>query len=193
MGIRKGLLIILFLILGFTTFLYIHVQNVDNTVIPEVVVSDQTVSAVGDGMDAGSVDTAVSPADAPVAPPAGPVDSMQVTVTVVPKKVPTPPAPAVKEVVGEKILGKASFYDYQLKNGWSSKGHYVCAMRDYPRGTYVRVTNLANGKVTECKVTDYGPDASVHPDRIIDLSSTAFAAIGSTRSGILSVEVVKIK
>lgn len=192
MGIRKGLLIILFLLLGFTTFLYIHVRSVDNTVIPEVVVSDQTVSAAGDGMDAGSVGTAVSPASEAESPsPGGATETVPETAPVVPVK---PPVAQVPKVSGTDVIrGKASFYDYILKSGWSSKGHYVCAMRDYPRGTYVRVTNLQNGKVTECKVTDYGPDARVHPDRIIDLSSTAFAAIGSTRSGILSVEVAKIK
>lgn len=130
MGIRKGLLIILFLLLGFTTFLYIHVRSVDNTVIPEVVVSDQTVSAAGDGMDAGSVGTAVSPADAPSAPSAGPVEEVKAPVAPVKPAVPkaAPPAPRKTEPVevsGEVLRGKARITKY----GWT--GHKM-ANGEYP-------------------------------------------------------------
>jgi len=79
--------------------------------------------------------------------------------------------------------GHASYYDYTLADGWSSVGHRVCATRDWPRGTMLRVE--ANGKSTTVKVTDYGPNASVHPDRIIDLSSTAFQDLAPLSSGII--------
>lgn len=88
-----------------------------------------------------------------------------------------------------KDTGKASYYDYILKTGWSSKGHKVCATRDYKRGSTLRVTNLSNGKTVDCLVTDYGPDVSVHPDRIIDLSSHAFSLLADTKLGIINVSV----
>lgn len=106
----------------------------------------------------------------------------------------TPPPPSAgkeeKKAKPAKFLhGKASFYDYRTKTGWSSKGKLVCASRDFLRGTMLLVTNIKNGKQVVCKVTDYGPNIKIHPDRIIDLSSAAFSKIGSVKAGILSVTV----
>jgi rare lipoprotein A (peptidoglycan hydrolase) len=91
------------------------------------------------------------------------------------------------------LTGQASFYDYVTKDGWSSVGHYVCATREFERYSYLKVTNLDNNKSVVCKKTDYGPDPNVWPERIIDLSSTAFAEIGSLKRGILpNVTVEKL-
>lgn len=91
-----------------------------------------------------------------------------------------------------KILyGVASYYDYTIGD-WSSVGHYVCATRDFIRYSMVRATNVANNKSVECKVTDYGPDEEVHPDRIIDLSSTAFSAIASLSRGTINIKVEQL-
>jgi len=87
--------------------------------------------------------------------------------------------------------GIASYYDYTIGD-WSSVGHYVCATRDFIRYSYVRATNVANGKTVEVCVTDYGPDESIHPDRIIDLSSTAFNTISSTKLGLVDVKVEQL-
>jgi rare lipoprotein A (peptidoglycan hydrolase) len=95
-------------------------------------------------------------------------------------------APAGEKTVVE---GKASWYDYVLADGWSSKGHFVCAARHFERSTIVRVTNLENGKAVQCLVTDYGPDEDMHPDRVIDLSSTSFRRIASLKQGIIRVKV----
>ncbi len=91
----------------------------------------------------------------------------------------------------ENLSGWASYYDYALDSGWSSVGHYVCATRDFERYSMVRATNLNNGKSIVCKVTDYGPDASIFPERIIDLSSTAFNAIADTKLEVIPIEVSK--
>jgi rare lipoprotein A len=88
-------------------------------------------------------------------------------------------------------IGVASYYDYKIGD-WSSVGHYVCATRDFIRYSYVRATNVANGKSVICKVTDYGPDELVFPNRIIDLSSTAFSAISDTKTGIINVVVEQL-
>lgn len=90
-------------------------------------------------------------------------------------------------------MGKASWYDYTLEDGWSSKGHRVCATRDFPRGTTIRIINLENGKWVDCLVTDFGPDENVHPDRIVDMSSFAFSKISDLSNGIINVQIKKVK
>ena len=88
--------------------------------------------------------------------------------------------------------GVASYYDYVLPSGWSSKGHFVCATRDFIRYSYVKVTNIDTGQEVICKVTDYGPDESIHPDRIIDLSSTAFKTLAPLKLGVINVKVKQL-
>lgn len=79
------------------------------------------------------------------------------------------------------VQGVASWYDYTLADGWSSVGHYVCASRDFARKTRLRVTDLSTGKQVDCTVTDY----IEHPGRVIDLSSTAFAALKPLKYGLI--------
>ena len=96
------------------------------------------------------------------------------------------------EIQNKSLEGGASYYDYVLKSGWSSVGHRVCATRDFVRGSMVRATNVANGKSVDCKVTDYGPSFEVFPDRIIDLSSTAFSMISDKKLGVADVIVEQL-
>ena len=104
----------------------------------------------------------------------------------------TPPKIINPGEVGYKLQGKASWYDYTLDNGWSSKGHYVTATRDFERYSWVLATNLDNGKSVKVQVTDYGPDPTIFPERIIDLSSTAFQAIAPLDLGEINVEVEQL-
>jgi rare lipoprotein A len=53
-------------------------------------------------------------------------------------------------------------------------------------GTVVRVTNLANGRTVNVVIRDRGPFID---GRIIDLSDTAFAQIGSLGSGTARVRI----
>ena len=91
------------------------------------------------------------------------------------------------ETLHQAVFGKASYYDYKLESGWSSEGHRVCASRTYKHGTTLVVKNVANDKEVECLVTDYGPDATQFPERIIDLSSYAFSQIADLKLGIFNV------
>ena len=96
---------------------------------------------------------------------------------------------------GDKVVkGEASYYDYYLKDqNWSSIGHYVCATRFFNRYSILEITNLENDKSVYCFVTDYGPDGEIWPDRVIDLSSTAFKAIQDLKLGtIKEVSVRKV-
>ncbi len=65
----------------------------------------------------------------------------------------------------------------------------MAASVDFPFGSQVKVTNLANGKEVIVTIKDYGPDKSVHPDRVIDLGKEAFAVIASVGAGIIDVTV----
>ena len=102
------------------------------------------------------------------------------------------PDPVVIEPTQPYVLsqtGVASYYDYTLDSGWSSLGHNVCATRDWERYSYVRVTNIANGKSIVCKITDYGPEEAIFPERIVDLSSHAFSQIADLKLGVINVTI----
>ncbi|MFA5358915.1 MAG: septal ring lytic transglycosylase RlpA family protein [Patescibacteria group bacterium] len=81
--------------------------------------------------------------------------------------------------------GQASWYRY--------KSCLCAASPDYPKGSILRVTNIENSKSVEVKVNDFGPDRSVHPDRVIDLDLVAFGKIAKKGAGLVSVLVEPIK
>ena len=58
-----------------------------------------------------------------------------------------------------------------------------------PIPSYVRVTNLSNGRSIVVRVNDRGP---FHPERIIDLSYTAAYKLGFVNAGSAQVEVEAI-
>lgn len=64
----------------------------------------------------------------------------------------------------------------------------TAAHRTLPFGTRVRVVNVTNGKSVIVRIADRGPFI---PGRIIDLSSDAFAQIGSLGSGVINVRLEK--
>lgn len=78
-------------------------------------------------------------------------------------------------------VGKASWYSYK-------KGLFA-ASPDFPKGTKLKVTNLANNKSVEITVNDYGPNRKIHPDRAIDLDVVAFEKIASKGAGIIKVKI----
>ncbi|WP_305842417.1 septal ring lytic transglycosylase RlpA family protein [Photobacterium leiognathi] len=96
----------------------------------------------------------------------------------------------VKQQNGE--IGKASYYadKYQGRKTASGqrydKNKRTAAHRTLAFGTRVKVTNLANNKSVVVTINDRGPYSK---GRIIDLSRSAFSAIGNTSSGILKVKV----
>jgi rare lipoprotein A len=69
---------------------------------------------------------------------------------------------------------------------WYSAGALDCAHRTIPMGTVLVVTNLANGKATQCRVTTRGPFTA---GRIVDLSQIVFGRIASTSSGVINVRI----
>jgi hypothetical protein len=78
--------------------------------------------------------------------------------------------------------GEASWYAY--------KNCDCAASPDYPKGTYLLVKNTNDPtKTVTVKVNDYGPDRSVHPDRIIDLDAVAFKKLAPLSLGLINVTV----
>ena len=97
-----------------------------------------------------------------------------------------------KNWVGYIESGKASFYadkhqQRKTANGEIYKhGLNTAAHKTLPFGAKVKVTNLDNRKTVVVKINDRGPFVK---GRIIDLSKSAFSAIGNTSSGVMNVKI----
>ena len=83
--------------------------------------------------------------------------------------------------VGKSHRGAASWYAYT--------GTLAAANPWLPKGSYVRVTNLENGKSVIVVINDRGPFA---PGRIIDLDKVAFERIASLGAGVINVKMEEI-
>jgi rare lipoprotein A len=83
-----------------------------------------------------------------------------------------PPPPCCRQE------GGASYHDYS--------DPATCAHKSLPKGTALRVTNLANGATTNCVVNDRGPYVE---GRILDLSKAAFSEIANLSDGVIRVSI----
>jgi len=83
------------------------------------------------------------------------------------------------------MMGKASWYKY--------KGGDFAASPDFPINSKLRVYNTINNKYVDVVINDYGPDRSIHPDRVIDLDKQAFEKISSLGEGIIDVRVEQLE
>ena len=97
---------------------------------------------------------------------------------------------------------KASWYSYaslksegtwakgaqRMANGsWYDENALTCACRLYPLGSWLYITNLANGKSVLVRVTDrIGKRFATSR---IDLSKRAFKQIADLRTGIIKVKI----
>ena len=88
--------------------------------------------------------------------------------------------------------GLASFYGDRHHNQKTASGERyrhelkTAAHRTLPLGSYVKVTNQKTGQSVLVKINDRGPFVR---GRIIDLSKSAFSAIGNTASGLIKVDI----
>jgi len=83
--------------------------------------------------------------------------------------------------IGQSDSGIASWYNAGLNE---------CASRDYPPGTWLRVTNLSNGKMTYVRVAGYGPQKGT--GKLIDLDNKTFKQIAPLGQGTCRVKVEQI-
>jgi uncharacterized protein YabE (DUF348 family) len=77
-----------------------------------------------------------------------------------------------------------------LGTWYAWKGGLFAANPWLPMGSYVKVTNLENGKTVIVQINDRGPFG---PNRIIDLDKVAFAKIASLGAGVINVKMEEIK
>lgn len=97
-----------------------------------------------------------------------------------------------KQTSGFKERGKASWYGKKFHGHLTSNGEIYdmysmsAAHKTLPLPSYVKVTNLDNGKSTVVRVNDRGP---FHDGRIIDLSYAAAYKIGVVQAGTANVEI----
>jgi rare lipoprotein A (peptidoglycan hydrolase) len=80
-------------------------------------------------------------------------------------------------------VGKASWYALGLR----APDALTCASTTFPRGTYLEVTDLRNGRKVTCLVDDYGPAKST--GRVIDLSRGSYSQLEGLGSGTLPAEI----
>lgn len=94
--------------------------------------------------------------------------------------------------VGYTQSGLASYYGDKHQHKKTANGELyqhalkTAAHKKLPFGTQVKVTNTNNGKSVLVKINDRGPFVR---GRIIDLSKSAFNAIGNTSQGIVTVNI----
>ena len=84
-------------------------------------------------------------------------------------------------------VGQASWYAL----GLAAPDALTCASTTFPRGTYLQVKDLRNGRTVTCLVNDYGPEAWTH--RVIDLSRGSFSVLEGLGSGTIPVEIRVIR
>ncbi len=98
----------------------------------------------------------------------------------------------LEPIPGASQIGVASWYGPGFHGRRTANGEIynqyalTAAHRTLPHGTWVEVTNLANGQAVRVRINDRGPYVD---DRIIDLSYTAAQRIDMLRSGIAPVRV----
>ena len=88
--------------------------------------------------------------------------------------------------------GLASWYHDKFHGRKTASGDIfsqkklTCASNQYPLGTWLRVTNLINGKSVIVRVNDR---MAVRMKRVVDLSKAAAREIGMEKSGVGRVKV----
>lgn len=98
----------------------------------------------------------------------------------------------IQDETSYKERGYASWYGFKFNGHKTSNGEIydvygmTGAHKTLPIPSYVKVTNLDNGKTVVVRINDRGP---FHSGRIIDLSYAAAQRIGIHRAGTGRVEV----
>jgi rare lipoprotein A len=90
------------------------------------------------------------------------------------------------------FYGQASFYANKFNGRRTANGEifsqkkYTCACNVLPLGTWVKVTNVRNGKSVVVKITD-----RIHPKmkRLVDLSKVAANKLGYVSNGLTRVKL----
>ncbi len=98
----------------------------------------------------------------------------------------------IHRVSEDELHGVASYYHDRFAGRKTANGEifsqrkYTCACNSLPLGTYVKVTNKANGKTVVVKVNDR---LAKYNKRVVDLSKCSARKISSIRAGLAKVKV----
>jgi rare lipoprotein A len=101
------------------------------------------------------------------------------------------PKSAVDKVTPYQV-GTASWYGVQFQGKQTASGEpydmldFTAAHPSLPLGTFVKVTNLKNGRAVVVRINDRGP---VVDGRIIDVSYNAARALGFNERGLQKVRL----
>ncbi|MDN0074975.1 septal ring lytic transglycosylase RlpA family protein [Crenobacter sp. SG2303] len=93
------------------------------------------------------------------------------------------------------VVGLASWYGKQFHGRKTTSGErydmfaMTAAHPTLPIPSYVRVTNLVNGKEVIVKINDRGP---FHPHRIMDMSYAAAYKLGFVKNGSAKVRIERV-
>jgi rare lipoprotein A len=106
------------------------------------------------------------------------------------------PSPVKPARIGQTETGIASWYGIPYNGRRSANGEIydmeklTAAHRTLPFDTWVEVTNLANNKRVDVRITDRGPFVN---GRIIDLSLAAAREIDMVTAGVVRVRIKVIR
>lgn len=95
----------------------------------------------------------------------------------------------VTEVVTQGTLVKTGKAHRGAASWYAWTGTMAAANPWLPKGSYVKVTNIDNGKSVIVVINDRGPFV---PGRIIDLDKVAFEKIASIGAGVINVKMEEI-
>ena len=101
-----------------------------------------------------------------------------------------------KKGVSRVLYGQASFYASKFDGRRTASGEtfrhskMTAACNSLPLGTWIRVTNLKNGKSVVVKTNDR---LHAKTRRLIDLTKTAAQKLGFIKSGLTRVKVEVLK
>lgn len=98
---------------------------------------------------------------------------------------------AAKKAVSKILYGTASFYANKFNGRKTASGEifnqtkFTCACNVLPIGTWIRVTNMRNGKSVVVKVND-----RLHPKmrRLLDLTRAGAQKLGYINAGLTRVK-----
>ena len=101
--------------------------------------------------------------------------------------------------IGDRIVGEASHYGHNdgthgsktASGGRFNKYEMTAASNVYPLGSYVKVTNVKNGKSVEVKITDTGGFYKNKYQRVVDMSYGSMRKI--TNSDLAYVDIVRVR
>ena len=100
--------------------------------------------------------------------------------------------PAAARKAGRSGAGLASWYGGRFHGRSTANGErfsanaFTAAHRSFPLPSYVRVTNVSNGRSIVVRVNDRGP---FHGNRVIDVSHRTADVLGFTKAGVGNVKL----